>query len=49
MDACAVDSFLTQIARPTRAQCVRVLRRVTPIVNQAHAAKRKAATGVFHT
>jgi transposase-like protein len=39
MDACAFESFLTQIAQLTRAQCIRVLMRVTPIVNQAHAAE----------
>ena len=39
MDACAFESFLTQIAQLTRAQYARVLTLLTPIVDQAHAAE----------
>jgi transposase-like protein len=39
MDACAFESFLTQIAQLTRAQCARVMALLAPIVNQGHAAE----------
>ena len=38
MKACAFDSYLTQIAQLTRAQCVRVLTLLKPAVDEGHAA-----------
>ena len=47
MNACAVDTFLTQIADLTRAQCARFLALLTAAVNPE--ILLRAAIGVFNT